>query len=92
MRAGGRFNIRRADSILRFMLCLVTESRAIFLGTTTAYPSPSFGITAAKWVDEILRLVAIAAGNKDRGNRFLRGNTANIRRKGVFDRCGGVSV
>ena len=77
MTDGGRFVLSplSAPSTLRFILCLVTESLAVFLDTTTAYPSVSLGKTAVKFNDENRRPLLRAVGNAEREMRFCLGNT-----------------
>lgn len=92
IRDGGREgSARRAASVRRLILCLVTESRATFFGTITAYPCVSFGRTTLKCKDETRRPEESAAGNIVRGSRSRRGNT-EIRPQGAYDRYGGASV
>ncbi len=90
MRDRGRGRVRRASSTRRFMRCRVTESRATFFDTTTAYPRPSFEARAVKFADENLLPSESSVGNASRASRSLRGNT-KIRRRGAYDRCGGGS-
>lgn len=61
------------------MRCLVTERRAVFLDTITAYPFESFGRTTVKFVDETRRPLFRADGKSARDRRFRRGNTAGLR-------------
>lgn len=84
---GGSRRVLRASRTRRFILCLVTESLAAFLDTTTAYPVVSFGRVALKFGDEI-RLPDLKAGAKSiRLSRFWRGNTAGFKRTGVYGRA-----
>ena len=55
----------------------VIESRATFLGTTTAYPVAFFANTAEKCVDE-MRRPERTLGNDARESRFLLGNTGGL--------------
>lgn len=74
----------KAPSTRRFMRCLVTERRAVFFDTTTAYPVVFFGIIALKFGDE-MRLPAFKADeNSVRGSRFRRGNTISLKRTSVY--------
>ncbi len=57
------------------MRCRVTESRATFFDTTTAYPFPSLEASAVKFADENLFPPESSAGNASRASRSLRGNT-----------------
>lgn len=73
----GRWKVLRASLTRLFILCLVTESLAVFLDTTTAYPLASFGTVIEKFGDEIRLPFLTADWNSARGNRFRRGSTAN---------------
>src|SRR3989344_3955014 len=93
IRAGGRERVRSAESTLRLMRWRVTESRATFLGTTTAYPRASVETTAEKLGEESRRPFLIAAGNINRGSRSRRENTVITSLPQVFcGRCGGGAV
>lgn len=59
----------------RFIRWRATERRAIFFGTTTAYPLVFSGMTAVKYSEEILRPFLKAEGKRVRLIRFRRGNT-----------------
>jgi hypothetical protein len=59
------------------MRCLVTESRATFFDTTTAYPFPSSGRITEKCADEKRRPLLSAEGNNARGSLSRRGNTGS---------------
>ena len=74
MSEGGRGEgrARSAASTRRFMRCLVTERRATFLDTTTAYPFASLGRVAVKCADEIRRPVERAGEKTARGSRWWR--------------------
>jgi len=69
--------VRRASSTRRFIRCRVTERRATFLGTTTAYPLALFENTAEKCMEEKRRPERIL-GNNARERRFLIGNTEKL--------------
>lgn len=71
----GRWSVLRAARTRRFIRCLVTESRATFLDTTTAYPSAFFGRITLKCADETRRPFSRAEGNSERASLFCRGNT-----------------
>ncbi len=74
--AGGRGeSVRRAISTLRFIRCLVTDSRAAFFDTITAYPFDSLGKMTLKFGEETLRPPERAVGNAARESRSRRGNT-----------------
>lgn len=74
-REGGSGSARRALRTRRFTLCRVTERRATFFDTMTAYPWAFLGNTALKLGDERRRPVERAVGNSPRGSRCRRGNT-----------------
>lgn len=65
------------------MRCLVTESLAVFLDTTTAYPLTSLGRIAIKFADETRLPIARAVEKSSLFNRFRRGNTAVLRSKAL---------
>jgi len=69
---GSFFIVLSIANILRFTLCLVTDNLAIFLDTTTAYPSEILGITTIKCGDVNRRPLRRAVGKSARGNLFLR--------------------
>lgn len=75
IRAGGSCISFKAESTRRFMLCRFTESRAVFLETTTAYPLPFLGRTSEKFFEEWRIPLLRASGKSARGNCSLRGNT-----------------
>jgi hypothetical protein len=77
MRDGGRERARSAASTRRFIKCLVTESRATFFDTTTAYPFDSFGEMALKLGEENRRPIEDVPENVARGSRSRCGNTKN---------------
>lgn len=91
MREGGSGSFPRASSTFRFILCLVTESLAVFFDTTTAYPSAFFEITAEKFADEMRRPDLVARINSERFSRLWRGNTV-FKRKAVYGLSCVVSV
>lgn len=70
--AGGSGVVRRASSTRRFMRCLVTERRATFLDTTTAYPFAPLGRMMVKCADEIRRPVGEARERAARESRSRR--------------------
>jgi len=73
--AAGRGSVRKDSVTRRFIRCLVTERRAVFLDTITACPLASFGRTAVKCADDNLRPSLSAEGNITRESRFFCGNT-----------------
>ena len=83
MRLWGRGSVLSACSMRRLMRCLVTERRATFLDTTTAYPRVLLGSTwsctvertAVKCAEEKRRPCFNMAGNAARGRRSRREST-----------------
>ena len=67
--------VRSAASTRRLIWCRVTESRATFLGTMTAYPLVSFDKIAEKWGEETRLPAERTLGNTVRESRYVRGNT-----------------
>lgn len=94
MRPGGRGwgSARSAASIWRFILCRVTDRRAVFLETTTAYPRTPWGMRTEICREERRRPFLRAAGNSARGSRSRRGNTAFMSRGALFRRGGGAGL
>jgi len=86
----GRVNVRSASITRRFMRCLVTERRAVFLDTTTAYPSVFLETTALKFAEDTLLPLFSADGKSERESRFRRGNTVRITPSSVYGRFCGV--
>ncbi len=75
MSDAGRGRVRSAASTRRLIRCLVTERRAVFFDTMTAYPFDSFGKMMLRFEDENLRPVESAVGKTARESRSRRGNT-----------------
>lgn len=75
MRAGGSGKVRSAARTRRLIWWRVTERRATFFDTTTAYPRTPAGITTEKWGEESRRPALRAEENIARGRRSRRENT-----------------
>lgn len=77
MTEGGRGvgSVRSASRTRRFMRFRVTERRAVFLETMTAYPAVPLGRTMARCGEETRRPRGSMDGNVAREIRLWRGNT-----------------
>lgn len=76
MSDGGSGSVRSAASTRRLIRCRVTERRATFLDTTTAYPRVAPEETTEKFVDASRRPDVSAAVKVERESRSARENTA----------------